>query len=642
MAKRKLLGMLAAATSLALACSTHAHAEAAIASSAPSAAPSPAQDSPQFEDAERVGKLIQSLGSGRYIDRRQAQQQLMEIGMRAFDQIDAATTHPDPEISASCRYLVSELTVRWTRRDDSPEVKAVLDNYASKDESARLDVVLLLSQQFDRWAIAPLCRICRYDPSRAVSREAAASLLRAELENTGYDAETAAVLEREIGTSVRPAAEWVRLLALQIESPQAAADAWPAAIDRVVAAAATEVDDETYDDQITRLLRNLARLEIQLGDRDSLLAVVDRLLQHATPVAELPRLLRWAQASPATPEGQASPLADDLISRYEAQLTGTKGGLYLMAGIRARQGRDEEATDWADRAFAIDGGVAEGDTPEQRFLQGVSLIEDNHVGWGRRELRAAIEEEPIASEVHSLASVALSDSLHDWQEDEQAADVLDALTSRLKADNDLRTQYEGRVRNAARMSQLGVRIRPLQELESYQYYYRACHYAAEGRTEDQWNALKGALRFDEENADIIIGMYHASEGDDTRREEVLETIRERCRMLEQSIADHPSFASRWYNEWAWLVSNTEGDFEKAVRYSHQSVDLLNQQIAADPTLSKEDAAGVLDTLGRCYFAAGDLDQAIKYQSLAVEYQPHMQVMQRQLAEFKAAKQARDG
>ena len=107
---------------------------------------------PVFEHADRVERLIDALGSEHYIARREAENELLEIGMAAFDQIDAAINHPDPEISASCRYLVSELTVRWIRRNDPPQVKAALNNYANEDESRRFAVVEALGARADRWA----------------------------------------------------------------------------------------------------------------------------------------------------------------------------------------------------------------------------------------------------------------------------------------------------------------------------------------------------------------------------------------------------------------------------------------------------------------------------------------------------------
>jgi predicted Zn-dependent protease len=49
-----------------------------------------------------------------------------------------------------------------------------------------------------------------------------------------------------------------------------------------------------------------------------------------------------------------------------------------------------------------------------------------------------------------------------------------------------------------------------------------------------------------------------------------------------------------------------------------------------------DTPSFLDTLGRCYYSAGELEKAIEAQQQAIALVPHMRVMQRQLAEFEQA------
>src|SRR5690606_26522871 len=68
-----------------------------------------------FPERERVADLIAQLGKSQYVVRRTAEQELLAIGMPAVDQIDEAASSIDPEIAANCRYLLSQLTVRWTR-----------------------------------------------------------------------------------------------------------------------------------------------------------------------------------------------------------------------------------------------------------------------------------------------------------------------------------------------------------------------------------------------------------------------------------------------------------------------------------------------------------------------------------------------
>ena len=77
------------------------------------------------------------------------------------------------------------------------------------------------------------------------------------------------------------------------------------------------------------------------------------------------------------------------------------------------------------------------------------------------------------------------------------------------------------------------------------------------------------------------------------------------------------------NQLAWLVSNTEGDFEKAIRLSRRSLEL------------RPGRGESLDTLGRAYFAVGDFERAIRYQRRAVRKLPHSQQIVRQLEEFEA-------
>ena len=76
------------------------------------------------------------------------------------------------------------------------------------------------------------------------------------------------------------------------------------------------------------------------------------------------------------------------------------------------------------------------------------------------------------------------------------------------------------------------------------------------------------------------------------------------------------------NQLAWLVSNTTGDFDEALRCSHRSLELA------------PDTAGFLDTLGRCYYAKGDYENAVKHQTRAAELEPHSGQIRRQLELFK--------
>jgi tetratricopeptide (TPR) repeat protein len=117
------------------------------------------------------------------------------------------------------------------------------------------------------------------------------------------------------------------------------------------------------------------------------------------------------------------------------------------------------------------------------------------------------------------------------------------------------------------------------------------------------------------------------EADEQWREATRRRIRDLASQFQQQIDASPSEPTA-YNQWAWLISNTEGDYARAIQYSHRSLELI-------PEGSGESAgASFLDTLGRCYYAAGDYENAVKYQREAVEKVDYMQVMQRQLRLFE--------
>jgi tetratricopeptide (TPR) repeat protein len=118
-------------------------------------------------------------------------------------------------------------------------------------------------------------------------------------------------------------------------------------------------------------------------------------------------------------------------------------------------------------------------------------------------------------------------------------------------------------------------------------------------------------------------MYRASEPDSAERNMTLKKIEQLSQAIQQEIDAAPSDPVA-LNHWAWLISNTTGDYDKALRFSQKSLEL------------RPDTASFLDTLGRCYFAVGDLENAIKYQRQAVELEPSTRILKRQLDEFEAA------
>jgi tetratricopeptide (TPR) repeat protein len=171
------------------------------------------------------------------------------------------------------------------------------------------------------------------------------------------------------------------------------------------------------------------------------------------------------------------------------------------------------------------------------------------------------------------------------------------------------------------------------------HFYRANQFHDEKDWQREREELERAIKLDRTDADVLIAMYRLPEADEAWRKSTLARIRALSHEFQQEIDEAPNNPTP-YNQWAWLVANTEGDYQKAIRYSHRSIELI------PPGAGESASASFLDTLGRCYYAAGDFENAVKYQRQAVEKIEHMQVMQRQLALFEKAlaesKQAENG
>ncbi len=209
--------------------------------------------------------------------------------------------------------------------------------------------------------------------------------------------------------------------------------------------------------------------------------------------------------------------------------------------------------------------------------------------------------------------------LHDHLENEEAAEVLEPLVQAIQKKNAVLQQYKKIVQYYKRL-----RVFELpnpQSLAAQSHYYRAWHFGQIQDTEQQREELELAVKHDPEDADVLIAMHRLPGADEAWRQDARKRIQSLSRQFQKAIDQEPGEAT-FYNQWAWLISNTEGDFERAVRYSHRSLEL------------RPDTASFLDTLGRCYYSTGDYATAILYQRQAIEGQPHLQVMQRQLALFE--------
>jgi tetratricopeptide (TPR) repeat protein len=560
-----------------------------------------------------IEALIRELGHPRFSARRAAASELRQIGPEAFDLLHAATNDTDPEVAASARYLLRQIAVRWVQNDDSPAVRALLRDFGSRADEARLSRVDELAGLAGGEGLAGLCRIARFDRSPLVSRRAALAIIRPDEQSAAATTVDPEVVERELALSTRESATWLRRYLEQLRDPAASVAFWEKLVDEEAARLEQNADD-TSAEIVLGLLWNLADVHRQLDNRQALLAVLDRMVGlsaeelQSTAVA----LIEWLM------KHQSWDALDQFLTKHQSSFDESKRLLYYAAMARAGQGKAELAEQLAEKAAQLDS-----QTTLESFIAAKDLEEHRQFEWAVREYHRAIDDQPIGEHESILARISLAAMQHDYEKHQDAADVLEPLVNAVQNEGkigqlytELLRYYRGRL-SLPEPDAIAARF----------HYYRACqHREAQDRQRER-DELELAIKFDRTDADVLIAMYRHPHSDAQWRELVRQRIRDLCRQFEQEINDNPNDPTA-YNQWAWLVSNTEGDFQQAVRYSHRSLELI------PPGSGDSAGASFLDTLGRCYYAAGDYENAIKYQRQAIEKVDYLQVLHRQLALFE--------
>jgi tetratricopeptide (TPR) repeat protein len=169
-------------------------------------------------------------------------------------------------------------------------------------------------------------------------------------------------------------------------------------------------------------------------------------------------------------------------------------------------------------------------------------------------------------------------------------------------------------------------------------YFYAMHHHEAGDAAKERQHLQTAIDSDPTDADVLIAMHRLPAADEAWRKmtadkinEVAADFRGEAELLKQNLEMSPNDQQREVlreqlalacNQYAWLVGNTIGNYDEAIKLSHMSLEM------------QPNYAGYLDTLGRCYYTKGDLESAVKYQSEAVKLSPYSGQIRRQLELFK--------
>lgn len=563
---------------------------------------------------DRVKALIHDLGNPRFSARRAASNELRQIGPEAFDLLNAATDDADPEIAASAGYLLRQIAVRWVQPEDSAMIRALLRQYGQEADNIRSQRIEQLAKLPQNGGVVALVRVVRFDRSPILSRTAALAIIHPKDLNPSRPALDAAAIQQQLGASTRPAANWLRQYLAQQHDPAASIKSWTQLIQEE--SARLDKASETNNEIVLGLEWNLAELYRQTGDTASINAVLNRIVELGGDGAEdeLVYLLKWLT------EHKSWNVLDTFLDKHLAQVIQNKRPLYYAALARSLEGKH----DLADQ-LAADAAALPSQGRLESFFSARDMEEHGQFDWAVREYRRAIEKQPSDTGEPFLARLALANLYHDYEREQDAADVLEPLVKSVQGDNTV-SQLYSRIRDYYN-GRVSTELPDPDGIAARYHFYRACQYQAEKDLTRAKGAYDLSLQFNQGDADVLIAAYHFPGGDAKWHDAVRQRVRKLVQQFQQQVDEDPTDATP-YNQWAWIVSNTEGDLQRALRYSQRSLEL---NLGGDSV-----AGGYLDTLGRCYYALGDYENAVKSERDAIDKVGYPQVMQRQLDLFEKA------
>ena len=584
----------------------------------PPPAPAAAADPQPVADLDaRINELIQQLGAPEYATRQRAQEELRRLRLDAFDALNAAQLNDDIEIALTARYLVNSMQVNWSSEDDSPDVKQLLRGYGNRPEDDRRSTLDQLAARGAEEATRPLCRLVRYEASEKLSKHAALRVMSYPLPEDPESVQALAdALRARMGKSRRAAASWLRAYAgWLVNDPNAEAE-WKEHVqleqNRLI-----DMSEMTSREIARDLLKWYADQLTRRGRNDDALAAMRTLISllNSTP-AEIIDAVDWFR------EREGWEIVIEISDQFSDTFQRNAFLLYRLAEAHLRLGDAAKAESLAKEALQVGGdGLA------THLEVAANLQHDGLFEWAEWEYRMVMERMDSDPREALRAKLVLSEMLHALDNDESAGALLQELVTAIEEKQDLNTILE---------DELG---RTLGSVKSRMYFFLSQHQAATGNVQRCRELLLEGFQHDADDVDLLIGMFRVADADEAWKQEARTRIeattqRFRDQIKELQVEVRPDFREPQdltayslaiaNNQLAWLISNTVGDPDEAIRCSRTSLAL------------RPNDSGYLDTLGRCYYAKGDYATAIKYQKQAIADEPHSPAMLKQLALFQKA------
>ncbi len=572
-------------------------------STAPLLALSVASQTGVIPERDQVSALVARLGNEQFSLRERAQRELENLGPAIYEEILPALRDRDPEIATRAARLIAKL--RYKAAEELPEGKQreELRAYFSETDDERRNLVSQLATLNEASRIGLWCLVVRYETNEELAKLAALNVLTASTQKDIDKHEHAEDIQRYLARGRRPAAMWLLSYAKLSGDPSAYLEQL-----QVFESQELELYSNTARLEqrtvATRLLKHALAYASEQQQRPQAIALFKQLLEIDQPDQQsLPQLLDWLvqqQAWELLPEVEAR--FPKLVESADPRV------IYFLAEAALKQGQIAQVESYLQRASEI-----QPQNSTLHYQTAMLLYQRGLLDWVERECALILKNTSPNSGIMAFnAHNLLAEIQNDQQRYREAADSITAAIELYTKSETVRERYEDNLRFNG------------EQMKAKRAMNRGLDAARNGDEAAAFKSYQEALKFDNHDADVLIAIYRLPKLTPEQRDENRKNIRESLAMFQDQIHGDPE-DSQGYNQYAWLVANSEGDFDLALEYSQKSVEL------------RPSSGGLLDTLAHCYFAKQDFVNAVKTQEQAAKLEPQSQTIKRALEKFRKAK-----
>jgi len=562
----------------------------------------------EIPQRDQVTALIARLGSEQFSLRERAQQELENLGPAIYEDILPALRDRDPEIATRAARLIAKL--RYKAADELPEGKhrEELRAYFSESDDERRNLVSQPATLSETSRIPLWCLVVRYETNEELAKLAALNILAAitpkEVDKKPHLDE----IQRYLSRGRRPAAMWLLSYAKLSGDPTAY-------LERMQAFESQELELYSTTARLeqrtvaTRLLKHALAYASEQQQRPQSIALFKQLLEIDQPDAQsLPQLLDWVV------QQQAWELMPEVEARFpKIAESNDPRVVYFLAEAALKQGNTAQLEMYLQRASEI-----QPQNSSLHYQTAMMLYKRGLLDWVERECALILKNTTSNQGIMAFnAHYLLAEIQNDQERYREAADSLTAALELFTKSETVREHFEDSSRFRFQFNE--------EQLKTKRAFNRGLEAARNGEHDVAYKAFMDALAFDNHDADVLIAIYRLPKLTAEQREANRKQIRESLAMFQDQIHSDPE-DSQGYNQYAWLVANTEGDFDLALEYSLKSVEL------------RPSSGGLQDTLAHCYYAKQDYANAVKTQEQAVRMEPNSHTIKRALAKFRKAKE----